>query len=194
MFASDTRVVQTKHSMPVFVLAPHASHGVAALALLRGSAVNQDGRSSGLTAPNGPAQAVLIADAIATCRSGPNSLNYISTHGTGAHPFVRMHARVGTMRVEIALRVHVIAHCEVGAYFHSADGVCAAMNRAGTPLGDPIEISAIGTALRGCASASTVGLGSAKSCFGHTEGSAGVTGMRRTQLHCVCKRPLSRPR
>lgn len=56
---------------------------------------------------------------------------------------------------------------------------------AGTPLGDPIEVGALGEAM--CAidaavSSSTprlprvLTLGSAKACFGHTEGAAGLTG------------------
>jgi acyl transferase domain-containing protein len=45
----------------------------------------------------------------------------------------------------------------------------------GTPLGDPIEIGAIGHALKGL-SQSSVGIASAKACFGHTEGAAGLTG------------------
>ena len=56
---------------------------------------------------------------------------------------------------------------------------------AGTPLGDPIEIGALGEALSGPrvpTGSSTSGttkvmtLGSAKACFGHTEGAAGLTG------------------
>lgn len=59
---------------------------------------------------------------------------------------------------------------------------------AGTPLGDPIEVGALGTAIRGAVKAqqanasakegrSALALGSAKSCFGHTEGAAGLTGV-----------------
>lgn len=49
---------------------------------------------------------------------------------------------------------------------------------AGTPLGDPIEVNALGEALklRGFVNASLV-LGSIKSCYGHTEGTAGMTGI-----------------
>lgn len=51
--------------------------------------------------------------------------------------------------------------------------------RAGTPLGDPIEMGALGAALAsgsGRDSLAVVGLGSSKSCYGHTEGTAGLSG------------------
>lgn len=48
----------------------------------------------------------------------------------------------------------------------------------GTSLGDPIEVNALGSALRYAPGGeSTVSLMSNKSCYGHTEGVAGVTGM-----------------
>ena len=48
----------------------------------------------------------------------------------------------------------------------------------GTPLGDPIELGALGQALRGKLKLQPgqLVLGSVKSCFGHTEGAAGLTG------------------
>jgi hypothetical protein len=60
--------------------------------------------------------------------------------------------------------------------------------RAGTPLGDPIEVGALAQALGGTAPAAngTAGgtatarvltLASVKSCYGHTEGTAGITGL-----------------
>lgn len=45
----------------------------------------------------------------------------------------------------------------------------------GTPLGDPIEMGALGQALKG-PTQSSIGISSAKACFGHTEGSAGLSG------------------
>lgn len=58
--------------------------------------------------------------------------------------------------------------------------------RAGTPLGDPIEVGALGQALSGRQAPgvipdatpdnSCVSLASVKACFGHTEGAAGLTG------------------
>lgn len=54
---------------------------------------------------------------------------------------------------------------------------------AGTPLGDPIEVNALGQALsaRGAGAGTgaepcPVALASAKACFGHTEGTAGIHG------------------
>lgn len=51
---------------------------------------------------------------------------------------------------------------------------------AGTPLGDPIEVGALGQALGmpvGPGASKALTLGSAKACFGHTEGAAGLTGL-----------------
>ncbi len=49
---------------------------------------------------------------------------------------------------------------------------------AGTPLGDPIEVGALAAALgRPSSSSSGVSLVSVKSCYGHTEGTAGITGL-----------------
>jgi acyl transferase domain-containing protein len=53
--------------------------------------------------------------------------------------------------------------------------------RAGTPLGDPIEVGALRHALaaplRAGAAPQPAALLSNKSCFGHTEGAAGLTGL-----------------
>lgn len=112
----------------VFVILPK-SHCATAIALIKGSSVNQDGRSSGLTAPNGPSQTTLIKDAIFASSAKPESIRYISLHGTG------------------------------------------------TPLGDPIEVGAYVQALKSAADrVKTITVGSTKSCYGHTEGAAGVTG------------------
>ena len=54
---------------------------------------------------------------------------------------------------------------------------------AGTPLGDPIEVGALGQALQGKAAAPrTIAMGSVKSVFGHTEGAAGLTGLLLAHL------------
>jgi hypothetical protein len=61
----------------------------------------------------------------------------------------------------------------------------------GTPLGDPIEVGAIGQALQGGNPVHTamLTLASIKSCYGHTEGAAGITGLfmvaQITSRHCV---------
>ncbi len=48
----------------------------------------------------------------------------------------------------------------------------------GTPLGDPIELGALGQALSATAGSQPepLVLGAVKSCYGHTEGAAGLTG------------------
>lgn len=50
----------------------------------------------------------------------------------------------------------------------------------GTPLGDPIEIGALAQALVRGSSGPSMALISNKSCFGHTEGAAGITGLLAT--------------
>lgn len=127
--------------------------------LAAGSAYNQDGRSSGLTAPNGPAQSMLVRTALQVAGALPHHVGLVSMHGTG------------------------------------------------TPLGDPIEVNALGQALAApvprpvtlCESSAAGArqrcsvftyricfdharmhpspcAASAKACFGHTEGTAGIHG------------------
>jgi Beta-ketoacyl synthase, C-terminal domain len=50
------------------------------------------------------------------------------------------------------------------------------MHGTGTPLGDPIEIGALGEALGSSKGTSHLAIGAVKSCYGHTEGAAGLTG------------------
>lgn len=61
-----------------------------------------------------------------------------------------------------------------------ADVRYVAIHGTGTPLGDPIEVGALGAALarKGSSENGQAGptLGSVKACYGHTEGAAGVTG------------------
>jgi hypothetical protein len=54
--------------------------------------------------------------------------------------------------------------------------VGVAVHGTGTPLGDPIEIGALGQALGTSGGTSDVTVGAVKSCYGHTEGAAGLTG------------------
>lgn len=53
-----------------------------------------------------------------------------------------------------------------------------ALHGTGTPLGDPIEVGALSQAIshKGAAVDHNPTLGSVKSCYGHTEGTAGLTG------------------
>ncbi len=68
----------------------------------------------------------------------------------------------------------VISAAEVSA----AAVAFVAVHGTGTPLGDPIEVSALGAALAGARGepARPAAMGSVKACYGHTEGAAGVTG------------------
>lgn len=70
-----------------------------------------------------------------------------------------------------------------------------AVHGTGTPLGDPIEMGALGQALssRGAtAGPHQLTIGSVKSCYGHTEGAAGLTGALlalqalRNQVRVAC--------
>ena len=52
-----------------------------------------------------------------------------------------------------------------------------ALHGTGTPLGDPIEMGALGQALAlPEEQPHTIAVGSVKSCYGHSEGAAGLTG------------------
>lgn len=56
---------------------------------------------------------------------------------------------------------------------------CVALHGTGTPLGDPIEVGALGQALAQSTENKTnppIHIGSVKSCYGHSEGAAGLTG------------------
>lgn len=59
-----------------------------------------------------------------------------------------------------------------------------ALHGTGTPLGDPIEMSALGVALTQPKDQSLkiFTTGSVKACYGHTEGAAGVTGMLKSTI------------
>lgn len=131
-------------------------------ALVRGTGVNQDGRSSSLTAPNGPSQTALVRDVLTAGGLVAAELAYMATHGTGAVSFM-----LCTLCCLQACHHHLVPD-----------------PAAGTPLGDPIEVNALGQALRpakkGAGStapaAPPLAMGSVKSCYGHTEGAAGLTG------------------
>jgi len=63
--------------------------------------------------------------------------------------------------------------------YASLDAAClvnVSLHGTGTPLGDPIEVNALGEALNSTNNR-PLALGSIKSCYGHTEGAAGLTGL-----------------
>lgn len=69
-----------------------------------------------------------------------------------------------------------------------------AVHGTGTPLGDPIEVGALGQAVGSSpgSTAAPVVLSSIKACYGHTEGAAGLTGLLLA-AHCsvqVCSPPV----
>ena len=134
-------------------------------ALLRGSAVNQDGRSSSLTAPNGPSQSSLIAATLRAAGAAPHRQPQMFSSRCQSLSKVR-----GMMALPSnLLRDAGMEASEVG--YMSVHGT-------GTPLGDPIELGALGQALSGTAGLQheRLVLGAVKSCYGHTEGAAGLTG------------------
>ena len=72
-----------------------------------------------------------------------------------------------------ALVVKALTAAAVGP----AEVAFVAVHGTGTPLGDPIEMGALGAALASRRpEAATLTLGAPKSCHGHTEGAAGLTG------------------
>ena len=56
-----------------------------------------------------------------------------------------------------------------------SDVSVVAVHGTGTPLGDPIEVGALGHGFGVPGGPSRLTLASNKSCFGHTEGAAGTT-------------------
>ena len=66
----------------------------------------------------------------------------------------------------------------------AADRGYVALHGTGTPLGDPIEMGALGQALAATNKSATLmpqlAIGSVKSCYGHSEGAAG------TDWHPAC--------
>ena len=126
----------------------------------------QDGRSSSLTAPNGPSQTALIGSVVKAagaphcCVTVPHvSLLQCACSPRGDTPWSWLMA-------------HVLAGMQPGEL-----GLVA-IHGTGTPLGDPIEVGALGAALPAPAQngACSVTVASVKSCYGHTEGCAGLTG------------------
>ena len=63
------------------------------------------------------------------------------------------------------------------------DAALVSLHGTGTPLGDPIEVGALGQALAtkgtvdGSQRLTPLSLASSKSCYGHTEGAAGLSGI-----------------
>lgn len=107
------------------------------LALVRSTTVNQDGRSSSLTAPNGPSQTALVAAALSRIGALPQEVAFVAVHGTGVK------------RIQVVvLFVHIVAKQQVfGLPYPATETLPFPIMLKGTPLGDPIEMGALGTAL-----------------------------------------------
>ena len=77
-------------------------------------------------------------------------------------------------------QTRLIAEVAAGADLGPRSMAFVAIHGTGTPLGDPIEVNALGTALGSgkgnSRSRGQVAIGAVKSCYGHTEGTAGLTG------------------
>ena len=73
---------------------------------------------------------------------------------------------------QTALIREALSNADMGS---TADLGFMAVHGTGTPLGDPIEVGALGNAF--AHSPGNVALGSVKASYGHTEGAAGLTGM-----------------
>ena len=163
-----------------------------ACALLRGSAVNQDGRSSSLTAPNGPSQSSLIAATLhaAGASTGPSAHDYSLANANAADisdsressPAARGGAPGGmsawpawSVLAPFAKPVFTLSSM---AGMGASEVAFVAVHGTGTPLGDPIELGALGQALAASPGPTPqlLTLGAVKSCYGHTEGAAGLTG------------------
>ena len=76
--------------------------------------------------------------------------------------------------------LNTACHCNLSAMtgMDASEMAYVAVHGTGTPLGDPIELGALGQALsvRTEQAADRLTLGAVKSCYGHTEGAAGLTG------------------
>ena len=153
------------------------------VAIVLGSAVNQDGRSSSLTAPNGPSQQVMqsrfqldrAALLAITSLLLPFEMSSSVMSFTRAckHDVCKDCIRgAGSAAANVCCRLHVMHTCAVQVLVNAAlehagvwqaDVRFVAVHGTGTPLGDPIEVGALGAALgTGRAAASQLVLGSNK--------------------------------
>ena len=161
------------------VLGP-ASMTDSCTAAVLGSAINQDGRSSGLTAPNGPSQTHLVKQALVHACLQPHDIGTVGVHGTGT-----AHAPTQLLITCTGQRLNLQRHHPTSpplpnflSNMNLSKHANTSATHAGTPLGDPIEVGALGAALscKEAASQHSLTSSSVKACFGHTEGAAGLTG------------------
>lgn len=145
------------------------------LAIVQGSAVNTAGRSSGLTAPNGPAQHTLLSSALAAGRAGAADVVYLAVHGTGTplgDPIgepgnAKLHAlSLPYRRCPFPNNTHTGTHAHASMNTHQLHPFFS--------LPPGAEVGAVGGALAAAQQPRALAIGSIKSCYGHTEGAAGV--------------------
>ena len=108
------------------------------LALLFGSAVNQDGRSSSLTAPNGPSQQAPQPAPHVVCSSADRGLPAVS------HEICTLQKDKAPLPAQAVVR-EAMSVCALDA----GNMAAVAVHGTGTPLGDPIEVGALGVVLSG---------------------------------------------
>ena len=123
-------------------------------------------------APAHPAQAMVARLCGSAINQDGQSSGLTAPNGPSQAKLLLMAARGGNLPVS-------------GLQFLASHGT-------GTALGDPIEVGAVGQAMIGSNirfRTSNVVLGSVKSCYGHTEGSAGIAGLfmaaKVASQHCV---------
>ena len=125
--------------------------------------------------------------AVVLCRQQHNISSTSSSGGTSGSAYALLHGSAvnqggrssgltapngpaQTALVRTALAAGRLAASQLGL---------VSVHGTGTPLGDPIEVGALAQALRGSGiiDSGAATLASNKACFGHTEGSAGITGL-----------------
>jgi len=123
-----------------------------ALALMCGSAVNQDGRSSSLTSPNGPSQQVTPDDLARTRHSMVNICAVCITAARHAEccqveslSIAQSLRRRGALKRDLVQAL--VASALVTSGWEPSSVAALAVHGTGTPLGDPIEVSALAGAL-----------------------------------------------
>ena len=184
----------------------------------------QDGRSSGLTAPNGPSQAALQRSTLLEASVPPECVSLISLHGTGTplgdpievgalgQGFAGKRCKGLQMSTSMAityfvtmpqswkqsmlLRKQLWPSCSLSAERSAERHNCiaikdsfAARNRCQLPHQDDLKEPKMRWLhfTAGKARQTPMGIVSNKSCFGHTEGAAGLTGMLLAVESCAAR-------
>jgi acyl transferase domain-containing protein len=121
-------------------------------AVVRGTAINSNGRSVGLTHPSAEGQEAVIRQSYKKAQLDPAQTGYFEAHGY-VHPKF------------VFSRIQLINVC-----------------RTGTPVGDPVEVAAIGNVFSSSNNSSPLLIGSVKTNIGHTEAASGLAGVMKAVL------------